>query len=278
MNYTDFVRPPPLLRIKRSVSTACHNRPSVHFQEPPKATRKSLSMNDMIAEEKKKKKKSFFGGFRSSTKAPDQHGMSRAAMAVIQHNVDQFIQPPTTNKRDTKISSFLSRASSTARKRNTKIVNMQRSLPKRDEIVRKTIIYVQPDSLHQLLKHGGNGVCIPPQQPKYTSDQESLSSDESYMEGVELREMKDGTVTWGVVKKQGNRKSFYARYDDHQFEFVEEEEEAPPIPKRSPHRDDIYYSKDLTLPRLVKLMNDQYPTMSVDDQLDEMIQIIKSQQ
>ncbi|CAO3589939.1 unnamed protein product [Absidia cylindrospora] len=30
------------------------------------------------------------------------------------------------------------------------------------------------------------------------------------LEGLELREMSDGSVVWGIVKKQGNRKSFFA--------------------------------------------------------------------
>lgn len=32
------------------------------------------------------------------------------------------------------------------------------------------------------------------------------------LEGLELREMDDGTVEWGIVKKQGNRKSFFAAH------------------------------------------------------------------
>ncbi|KAI9493340.1 hypothetical protein BDB00DRAFT_823605 [Zychaea mexicana] len=43
------------------------------------------------------------------------------------------------------------------------------------------------------------------------------------LEGLELREMSDGTVEWGIVKKQGNRKSFYVH--DNKRRDVEEEEE-----------------------------------------------------
>lgn len=278
-------------------------------------------------------------------------GMSRAAMAVIQHNVAKHEQKQQPQKQPDIISQFISRASS------TKIVNMDNK-KERNQVVRRTIIYVQPDSLHQLLKNGGDGVNIPPlpnrntvmseesqegereyitatkisrqtsvrkkvvergqlqsmnedelippaQRPSSTSSSSlsssSSSSNMSYMEGVELREMSDGSVMWGIVKKEGNRKSFYApNKRDNKFELVAEEEEEgdnpPPIPKRSPHRQpssrmkpktDVYYSNDVTLPNLLKLM--QHPgdmqtylneksMDSVDDQLDEMIKIISSQQ
>ncbi|ORY94786.1 hypothetical protein BCR43DRAFT_565028 [Syncephalastrum racemosum] len=44
------------------------------------------------------------------------------------------------------------------------------------------------------------------------------------LEGLELRELADGSVEWGIVKKQGNRKSFYVQSDEA-FKQVEEEDE-----------------------------------------------------
>jgi hypothetical protein len=393
-------------------------------------------------------------------------GMSRAAMAVIQHNVSKHEQrkaapvipqdntlsstEPTTTKRSrsrTKsdsanngsrlIAHLIARASSHTRKHNaTKIVNMENeetaAAKKRAQVVRKTIIYVQPDSLHDLLKNGGDGSSIkvpplpsnpPPRRPKintrntmasdgslspddetirsreyvtatkavrqtsvrkrvetsesnnssplaadtplsrqgsinnkkrwqlksvdeneliqqqgggnnskHTSSSSSNSSNSSnnnneYLEGVELREMSDGSVVWGIVKKQGNRKSFFAPNHRNEYEHIEDEEEdvpppipnnqnkqhsntnslspPPPIPKRSPRRQvpatekpttDIYYSNQMTLPSLLKMMQEQqHPgddideydndddafneiaMASVDDQLDEMMRMLQQQ-
>ncbi|KAI9469107.1 MAG: hypothetical protein EXX96DRAFT_654709 [Benjaminiella poitrasii] len=177
------------------------------------------------------------------------------------------------------------------------------------------------------------------------------NEDKNYLEGLELREMSDGSVVWGIVKKQGNRKSFYAPNQKNEYEYVDdevEEEEVcydqnmrfielekqsqkalsplllnsslstpPPIPKRSPRRrspssvtanydsvfgkkehnsgttTDIYYSDQVSLPNLLKIMQgheQSYPSekdeyafnekamSSVDDQLDEMMRILTSQQ
>ncbi|ORX51245.1 hypothetical protein DM01DRAFT_1337307 [Hesseltinella vesiculosa] len=41
-------------------------------------------------------------------------------------------------------------------------------------------------------------------------DDNDHSGSSSRLEGLELREMSDGSVVWGIVKKQGNRKSFHA--------------------------------------------------------------------
>lgn len=416
----------------------------------------------------------------------DTAGMSRAAMAVIQHNLAKHEQKKAASvipeekeedqpqpqqrrqrvKSDTNNSSgsrliaqLLSRASSSnksKRSNSTKIVNMDEdsAAKKRAQVVRKTIIYVQPDSLHNLLKNGGDGssVKLPPLprpaksleidietrntimsdgslspddatirskeyftatkvsrqtsvrkrvveaqdssdndnnntttssssspfketstnyndntsaggmlsrngsrrrwQLQSMGEDELIASNEvkheqkqdNYMEGVELREMSDGSIVWGVVKKQGNRKSFYAPNKQNQLELVEDEEDndddeednhgedyfrnkvmkksnnstctttqkasptttiPPPIPRRSPRRQipvdhvnntktDIFYSDQVTLPSLLKMMQEQqheYPgdiseeeeeeyafneraMASVDDQLDEMMRIL----
>ncbi|KAL7312857.1 hypothetical protein PS15m_008570 [Mucor circinelloides] len=423
-------------------------------------------------------------------------GMSRAAMAVIQHNVAKheqkkaspvipdetqdgaFTSPPAPSQQKTRqraksdannnnssgsrlIAQLLSRASSANKSRrsnSTKIVNMEQedaAAKKRAQVVRKTIIYVQPDSLHNLLKNGGDGSSIKvppvPRPPKpqdidvearntfmsdgsLSPDDDTIRSKEyftatkvsrqtsvrkrvveaqedtnasssssssplkestsasghdhtsaggmlsrngskrrwqlqsmdeddmlsthpqkadNYMEGVELREMSDGSVVWGVVKKQGNRKSFYAPNKQNQLELVEDGEDnddndqeeqdvhgeeyfrnkviknsyssnatlqtqhattplpPPPIPRRSPRRQqipvdpavqttktDIFYSDQVTLPSLLRMMQEQqdqheYPgdiseeedeqqqyifneraMSSVDDQLDEMMRIL----
>ncbi|CEP19409.1 hypothetical protein [Parasitella parasitica] len=411
-----------------------------------------------------------------NTAAADTSGLSRAAMAVIQHNVAKHgknkapaekvevqPQPQKTRPRSKSdansgsgsrlIAHLLSRASSANRSKrsnSTKVVNMEEdsAAKKRAQVVRKTIIYVQPDSLHDLLKNGGSGsnsIQIPPlprlEMPREIDletrntimSDESLSPDdetirskeyitatkvsrqpsvrkrvvetqegnnsssytalspskeassnqkegtsaggmlsrngskrrwqlqsmdedellppnsqqksENYVEGVELREMSDGSVVWGVVKKQGNRKSFYAPNKQNELELVEdgedndEEEDTrgedyfrnrvmkksnssssiayaskvqhnsppPPVPRRSPRRyvpgehvhntrTDIFYSDQVTLPSLLKMMQErqhEYPgdiseedeeethyamnekaLSSVDDQLDEMMRIL----
>lgn len=407
----------------------------------------------------------------NSTNVADA-GMSRAAMAVIQHNVakqekqkatpvipeertkSESTTAPQIPKRRSRsksdanannlISHLISRAASSRKHNGTKIVNMENddtaAAKKRAQVVRKTIIYVQPDSLHNLLKNGGDGssIKVPPmpskintapsrntlalsdgslspddetirsreyvtatkivrqtsvrkrvvedntaeskltssgsssplsetstllerqgsanqkkryqlqsvdehdlldvQQNKHASSSSSGSSSDSnsnhnneYMEGLELREMSDGSVVWGLVKKQGNRKSFFApnqlqhgRYDHVDDEDTHEEADRhlkqppsqphnnslspPPIPKRSPRRQvapaapttDVYYSNQVNLPNLLKMMYDQQQQQqqhpgdddddqyenefneramsSVDDQLDEMMRILTSQQ
>ena len=49
------------------------------------------------------------------------------------------------------------------------------------------------------------------------------------LEGLELREMSDGTVEWGIVKKQGNRKSFYVRDEKRVVEEEDEDENEEKI-------------------------------------------------
>lgn len=321
--------------------------------------------------------------FSSSHKPDRDSGMSRAAMAVIQHNSAKKTEeePKQRTKSDANlISHLISRAASSSKKFNaTKIVNMEDATKKRAQVVRRTIIYVQPDSLHDMLKNNvpplpstrntmiSDGSLSPDddtirskeyatatkivrqtsvrkrvvedttvdsnQQPlpesigflsrqaskrryqlksvdendllkddKHGSSSSSGTENSDYLEGVELREMSDGTVVWGLVKKQGNRKSFYAPNQQDEYEHIEDEEEdtrkpyqhglPPPIPKRSPRRQetDVYYSDQVTLPSLLKMMHEQHPgdddayvfnqraMTSVDDQLDEMMRILTSQQ
>ncbi|GAA5805130.1 hypothetical protein HPULCUR_010643 [Helicostylum pulchrum] len=339
--------------------------------------------------------------FSSSHKPVDRDpGMSRAAMAVLQHNASKqenntaapepTIEPRKSRSRTKSdaniISNLISRASSNRKNNNaTKIVNMEDAAKKRAQVVRRTIIYVQPDSLHDMLKNGGN--VPPPPLPipsaksstrntvfsesslspddetvrskeyvtatkivrqtsvrkrvvedtvtteplaaaaaesnlgllsrngsrrryqlksvnenefaksdlKHTYDSSGGRSSENsdYLEGVELREMSDGSVVWGLVKKQGNRKSFFTPNKHNEYEQVEEEVEEgevkrrptistsssslsavtpPPIPKRSPRRQettDVYYSNQMTLPSLLKMMQDQHPGDDDDESDDE---------
>ena len=351
--------------IKRSTSTTSNtiiktplNRKKSVLQEEAKSPRKSISMDNLKAIDIKPVKspsRSLFGSLRqvsrskttssgghssafkglvrnmSTSHKPTHGGMSRAAMAVIQHEQQQEKEPKRATSR--LISQLISKA---ARHRNsntsTKIVNKKENNTNRAQVVRRTIIYVQPDSLHDLLKNGGEGTKIAssrvsdgslspddetvrskeyvtatkvvrqtsvrkrvvnnPEDDKKrwqlkSMDEHDLAvpAKEEYMEGLELREMSDGSVIWGIVKQQGNRKSFFA--PDNMY--VEEDELPPPIPKRSPKRQvladndtDIYYSNEITLPNLLKMMEQQetHPgdELSVDDQLDEMMRILTSQQ
>jgi hypothetical protein len=123
------------------------------------------------------------------------------------------------------------------------------------------------------------------------------NDDNNSLEGLELREMSDGSVVWGVVKKQGNRKSFFATLDDKmEPEDVERDQieksvlalmglepdsldhlparlsnaagRPPPIPKRSPRRKCLDDNATEDSKRLQR-------GLSVEEQLDEMMLSIK---
>ncbi|EIE75794.1 hypothetical protein G6F46_006465 [Rhizopus delemar] len=258
-------------------------------------------------------------------------GMSRAAMAVLQHEQKKDEEERPEGKQDEEekpransrlISQLISKAA--RHKKNTKIVNMNEDKG-RAKVVRRTIIYVQPDSLNGALKAAESKassedeaskeyvtatkvvrqtsvrkrVVTDRQQDKkrwqlqsmdeseFLSVSDEQQPKEDYLEGVELREMSDGSVVWGIVKQQGNRKSFFAPNQNNIYEHIEDELAPPPIPKRSPKRQadksettDIYYSDEMTLPNLLKMMQQEtHPgdELSVDDQLDEMMRILTSQ-
>lgn len=234
--------------------------------------------------------------FASSSRATlaTQNGedLSPAARAVMQHNDKQQRKKDNKKNNDeeheqqqqpqeesTKKSRLLTHLLAKAGKaRRTKTVNMASSSStstankRRDKtkskIVRRTIIYVPPDSLN-FMKNLEKGDIDTSKTPATTaaSGQDDLSAmpplpsdmmkriqqyneedggnpseeqqqhhdeldsvlnyydDESLydyyrnressvpqLEGLELREMDDGTVEWGIVKKQGNRKSFFAAH------------------------------------------------------------------
>ncbi|KAI9319881.1 hypothetical protein BX666DRAFT_2024928 [Dichotomocladium elegans] len=194
--------------------------------------------------------------------------------------------------------------------RRTKAVNMtsKRKDKTKSRVVRRTIIYVPPDSLNfagnpndanhtvrgNKNNSSSNSISGKQTQPMPTDMSEKLRlhrietseaedngaeanyyDDESLydyyrsressvatpqLEGLELRELEDGTVEWGIVKKQGNRKSFYAHGQDS---YTEEDDDdgdeehvlkmmglsvpstlsltsasspPPPLPRRSPRR------------------------------------------
>ncbi|KAL0088611.1 hypothetical protein F4703DRAFT_1792770 [Phycomyces blakesleeanus] len=127
----------------------------------------------------------------------------------------------------------------------------------RSQVVRRTIIYVQPDSIplsdfldgqdvpplpcplnpvlsqatwkskkldenistESLLQSSSSASVVPPTRPRRNGDSpgigtlnraaDQLSPTTPCLQGLELREMSDGSVEWGLVKKKGNRKSFY---------------------------------------------------------------------
>lgn len=308
--------------------------------------------------------------------------MSRAARAVIQHNVSTKKKPTNSSKKaheldamegvdDTTVqvthtatsakggvrllSNLLAKAKARRSPSTKKTINMSSddttaATAERNKVVRRTIIYVQPDAL-DFMKDGhlppiptkesrlskdtlldDNAeyatatkvtrqvsrrkrlVEDPEQHPPTLDDSnhkkwrlESVSElnvansnnndDNNSLEGLELREMSDGSVVWGVVKKQGNRKSFFATLDDKiEPEDVERDQieksvlalmglepdsldhlparlsnaavRPPPIPKRSPRR---------------KCQEDGAPDdskrlqrgLSVEEQLDEMMLSIK---
>lgn len=232
--------------------------------------------------------------FASSSRATlaTQNGedLSPAARAVMQHNdkqqrkkdskknndeeqeQQQQPQEESSPKKSRLLTHLLAKA---GKARRTKTVNMASSSTstankRRDKtkskIVRRTIIYVPPDSLN-FMKNLEKGDIDTSKTPTTTSGQDDLTAmpplpndmmkriqqyneesgsnpseelqqhhdeldsvlnyydDESLydyyrnressvpqLEGLELREMDDGTVEWGIVKKQGNRKSFFAAH------------------------------------------------------------------
>lgn len=227
-----------------------------------------------------------------------QDGMTPAAMAVMQHDkqikddsmtkdlsaIKDDIHPPPQQDGGL-LTHLLAKAGKATRRSNTtKTVNMQQQRSagglrqRRDKtksrVIRRTIIYVPPDSLNFMKNLNGslssssdnstnNNIPMPPlpqdmidkirqvdqrRRSKATSvatntqqqenadggyyDDESLydyyqggddNSDTPQLQGLEVREMDDGTVEWGIVKKQGNRKSFYAH--DNTVEHSREDDE-----------------------------------------------------
>lgn len=192
------------------------------------------------------------------------------------------------------ISHLLARAT---KPRRTKTVNMQdeqeetgaasRKQRTKSRVVRRTIIYVPPDSINfmktisqqqqgkfeaapplpaeslqrirdlQSKEKEKNAASKKPDEVQVSSSSSTPSADHYYdddslydyyrssipdLEGLEVREMEDGTIEWGIVKKEGNRKSFYIQdKKTSAFQYVEEEDieplpSPPPIPRRSPRR------------------------------------------
>lgn len=125
----------------------------------------------------------------------------------------------------------------------------------RNNIVRRTIILVEPD----------------PSKGSTTAECDNENENRNDVKGVEVRELSDGTVVWGMVENETK--------DHHQASTP-----PPPIPRRSPQRlqekrqlqhqnTDIYYAPEMALPSLVQIMstiNQEPPShMSVEEQLDE---------
>ncbi|KAI7882661.1 hypothetical protein K492DRAFT_176155 [Lichtheimia hyalospora FSU 10163] len=223
-----------------------------------------------------------------ATQNGDATDLSPAARAVMQHNdkqqrkkdskknndeeqqqQQQQQQDDAPNKKSRLLTHLLAKA---GKARRTKTVNMASSTTatkRRDKtkskIVRRTIIYVPPDSLNFMksLEKGDidtskkttttttstantqdESSAVPPlpndmmKRIQQYNEQSGTPSDDHHdeldsvlnyyddeslydyyrnressvpqLEGLELREMDDGTVEWGIVKKQGNRKSFFA--------------------------------------------------------------------
>ncbi|KAI9315683.1 hypothetical protein BX666DRAFT_337234 [Dichotomocladium elegans] len=91
--------------------------------------------------------------------------------------------------------------------RPTKRINMGGGSKdnERSRLVRRTIIYVQPDA-ENFFKTLGH-LDETPVEPRETHV--NSANDRQPLEGVEMREMSDGSVTWGIIKRQGRRKSFF---------------------------------------------------------------------
>ncbi|KAI9016572.1 hypothetical protein CLU79DRAFT_837623 [Phycomyces nitens] len=230
-------------------------------------------------------------------KPGDKATMSRAAMAVVQHTVakkngapvlDEYRQgnlglglgPEKKPLHEPKggsrlLSNLLAKA--TTQRKITKIVNMKQdrdgkeASSERAKVIRRTIIYVPPDSANFMkslreppvpplpkvipgpssskpvsmvgsdVSEGEYGqatvVTRQPSTKRYLKSSAAhntpaANQPKPALEGVELREMSDGSVVWGIVQNHGNRKSFYAPKSSTEtgrgeggYEYVEEEEE-----------------------------------------------------
>ncbi|KAI8146340.1 hypothetical protein BJV82DRAFT_711136 [Fennellomyces sp. T-0311] len=322
------VEPQPSRSMSLNLFGSLRNRARSHSTPSIKGLMRNLSTGSVISQRPQKKRS-------HSTLSP-------AAMAVLKHTTETQPEPDTKSKGKRMLSQLLN--SARLSRKPTKKVNMNEATS-RAQIVRRTIIYVPPDS-ENFMKHiehppspalprpvtpdSDEGV---PKQQKATivtrqasvKRQFSKRRNNNNLEGVELREMSDGSVVWGVVKKQGNRKSFYAaesKVEHSSQESSDEEDEdeeqieervlalmglrpdllkdypsteklpPPPIPKRSPHRQqatyvssysnrrgssttDIYYAPDATLPSLLQMISDSQESPrenpTVEEQLDEVM-------
>ncbi|KAI9030911.1 hypothetical protein CLU79DRAFT_884030 [Phycomyces nitens] len=256
----------------------------------------------------------------SNDSSSESKGMSRAAMAVIHHNVinskpaeepalsknqhhNMVPKSPTSPLTNQNANIAVSKGggtrlisqllAKTVKSRKPRKVgadssfsgNPVISLP-RSQVVRRTIIYVQPDSIP--IANFLDGEDVPPLpctlnptlsqskwksatlEEKYSSDNLKTSSFSSQnpprrpyrpgdndrdalknkavdqlgsatpcLQGLELREMSDGSVEWGLVKKKGNRKSFYRPSDASPPPSVAQNTSVPPIPTRLLVEDEI---------------------------------------
>ncbi|KAI7854445.1 hypothetical protein BDC45DRAFT_508392 [Circinella umbellata] len=73
-------------------------------------------------------------------------------------------------------------------------------------ITRQTSIKRQVSKRQVSKRHNNNS--------NTTNYDEEQQQQQKQLEGVEVREMSDGTVVWGVVKKLGKRKSFFIASED----------------------------------------------------------------
>ncbi|KAI7886341.1 hypothetical protein K492DRAFT_233612 [Lichtheimia hyalospora FSU 10163] len=221
--------------------------------------------------------------------------MTPAAVAAIHHHTGQDDSDDDDFKESGKgmrmFSQLVGRVRRSSR-RGTKRINMDTpSSPtthkkdnERSKIVRRTIIYVRPDTENfmktieqpALDHHSSSTYNYHHHQPSLLSSsptsietsqdkQHDTSLQDNPLKGIELREMSDGSVSWGIVKKEGNRKSFYDPFNRESKYAVEETDDdeedinehlldlsnqqhdnpntnlvsntpPPPIPKRSPQR------------------------------------------
>lgn len=212
--------------------------------------------------------------------------MSPAAVAAIQHHTgkdddddDDFFKESGKGMR--MLSQLVGRVRRSSRK-GTKRINMDtpsspstnKTSNERSKIVRRTIIYVPPDTenfmktieqqqqsafSHNSLSSHSHHLSSSTIQTSIPSAQEK--QEDNQLKGIELREMSDGSVSWGIVKKDGNRKSFYDPSNRESKYAVEEQDDydinehllellsqqcdntslvsstpPPPVPKRSPQR------------------------------------------
>lgn len=207
--------------------------------------------------------------------------MTPAAAAAIHHRTGQDGEEEEEEDEDFKesgkgmrmLSQLVGRVRRSSR-RGTKRINMDtppsptttNKSNERSRIVRRTIIYVPPDTENfmKTIEQPAFGHTLSSSPSSIETSIPSPPQD-NQLKGIELREMSDGSVSWGIVKKEGNRKSFYdpsnreSKYaveeqdDDgdnvnaHLLELLRQQQPAnntklvsstppPPIPKRSPQR------------------------------------------
>ncbi|KAI8374512.1 uncharacterized protein BYT42DRAFT_409229 [Radiomyces spectabilis] len=226
--------------------------------------------------------------------------ISPAAKAALQLDTQQLIKSTAQQQQTVVDNAKLSRKiSHLLSRRPTKTTNLQEKGASnkltRAEVIRRTIIYVPSDD-DQSASSGQDdkpsspssvypAPVVPQRSIKRKGDQKSGPGIPKPLDGLELREMSDGSIIWELVNH--NPPSSTVSYQDTLHS-------APPVPQRSPRRRaatttsdcpppippryrpvrpsehvDIYYAPEMTLPSLLQIITESQYNIPIEEQLDQ---------